>query len=71
MDPIDAPPAVATVVLTVTDVNDNAPQFYSQTYTGYVPEDASLGHIVLASIEAFDIDEVYAMRASMWWEPLA
>lgn len=56
---VDAPPAMAAVVLAVTDINDNAPQFYSQTYTGYVPEDATINHIVLASVEAFDIDEVY------------
>lgn len=58
MQPIDAPPASATVVVSVTDINDNPPVFYVDLYTGVVPEDASIGHIVIASVAAFDRDQV-------------
>lgn len=58
MQPIDAPPAPATVVVVVTDVNDNSPTFLIDLYAGVVPEDAAVGHIVLASVAAFDRDQV-------------
>ena len=54
----DSPPCNATVVLTVTDINDNAPQFYAGTYTGFVDENVEEGHIVIATVDAFDVDQV-------------
>lgn len=54
----DSPACYATIVLTITDVNDNSPTFYSGTYSGTVNENVALGHIVIASINAFDLDEV-------------
>ena len=56
--PTDAPPSSATVVAALTDVNDNPPVFLLDHYLGVVPEDANIGHIVIASIDAFDRDQV-------------
>ena len=58
MQPIDAPPASATVVVSITDINDNPPTFLIDHYAGDVPEDAAIGHIVTASVSAFDRDQV-------------
>ena len=53
-----APTASTTVVLILNDINDNAPQFFTGTYTGFVDENEEQGHIVLPSIVAFDADIV-------------
>ena len=50
--------AVAVVVVTVTDGNDNGPIFLSSEYTASVSEAAQTGHIVLTSVEATDADLV-------------
>ena len=50
--------AVAVVVVTVTDRNDNGPVFLSSEYTASVSEAAQTGHIVLTSVEATDVDLV-------------
>ena len=50
--------AVAVVVVTVTDINDNSPVFNSSDYTASVSEAAQTGHIVLTSVEAVDADLV-------------
>ena len=50
--------AVAVVVVTVTDGNDNGPVFLSSEYTASVSESAQTGHIVLTSVEATDVDLV-------------
>ena len=50
--------AVAVVVVTVTDINDNSPVFNSSDYTASVSEAAQTGHIVLTSVEAVDADMV-------------
>uniref|UniRef100_A0A1X7VA24 Cadherin domain-containing protein n=1 Tax=Amphimedon queenslandica TaxID=400682 RepID=A0A1X7VA24_AMPQE len=52
----DSPPCYATIVLTVSDINDNSPTFFSGTYSGTVNENIELGHIVIATISAFDLD---------------
>ena len=39
--------AVATVLVTVTDVNDNRPVFEFQNYAESVSEDASLGQEII------------------------
>ena len=62
VDPADASvikseTAIAFVVVTVTDVNDNPPTFLNSHYSSYVTEAAQPGHIVL-STSAFDLDEV-------------
>ncbi|EGD75586.1 NOTCH2 protein [Salpingoeca rosetta] len=44
-----------TVVVTVTDVNDNAPEFSPPSYTFTIREDASEG-VVVGSVNAFDLD---------------
>ena len=49
--------AIAFVVVTVTDVNDNPPTFLNSRYSSYVTEAAQPGHIVV-STSAFDLDEV-------------
>lgn len=54
----DSPACAATVVLAVTDINDNSPTFYSGTYSGTVNENIELGHIVIATVDAFDLDQV-------------
>ena len=58
VEPTDAPPSTATVVAALTDINDNPPVFLLDHYFGVVPEDASIDHIVIASIDAFDRDQV-------------
>ena len=58
MVPTDAPPSSATVVAALTDINDNPPVFLLDHYSGVVPEDASIDHIVIASVDAFDRDQV-------------
>jgi len=63
VDPSDASvikseTAIAFVVVTVTDVNDNSPTFLSSHYSSNVTEAAQTGHIVLSTISAFDLDEV-------------
>ena len=42
----------------MSDVNDNAPTFFSGTYSGTVNENIELGHIVIATVSAFDLDLV-------------
>lgn len=42
----------------MTDINDNAPQFYAGTYTGFVDENVEEGHVVIATVDAFDVDQV-------------
>ena len=54
----DSPPSTATVVLTLTDINDNSPAFYSGSYSANVDEHVANGHIVIASVSAFDNDVV-------------
>ena len=51
-------PSTATVVISVSDVNDNAPTFSVSNYVGTVSEFASVGNIAVAGIRAFDLDEV-------------
>ena len=38
---------IARVRVTITDVNDNIPQFGSSSYTASFPENISLGAVVL------------------------
>jgi len=62
VDPSDASvirseTAIAFVVVTVTDVNDNPPTFLSSHYSSRVTEAAQIGHVVLSTISAFDLDE--------------
>ncbi|CAG5132579.1 unnamed protein product, partial [Candidula unifasciata] len=47
--------SVATVTLTILDVNDNSPQFPDQPRAFNVSEDAPLGHVI-ATITATDAD---------------
>ena len=54
----DAPTASTTLVLTISDINDHSPQFYSGAYTGFVNENAEEGHIVISTVNAFDGDTV-------------
>lgn len=49
----------ATIVLTVTDVNDNSPTFVTDHYFGSVSELARVGDVAAAGVRAFDIDEVH------------
>ena len=46
----------STVLITVLDVNDNAPEFSSPSYTAEISEEASIGTIVL-TVYVTDIDE--------------
>ncbi len=55
---INGPTVTSTIVLIVTDLNDNAPQFYAGTYTGFVDENVDAGHVVISSVNAFDADTV-------------
>lgn len=53
-----APVSTTTVVVTVGDVNDNAPTFFTNSYVGSVSESAHVGAIAVAGIRAFDLDAV-------------
>lgn len=53
-----APVSTTTVVVTVADVNDNAPTFFTNSYVGSVSESAHVGAIAVAGIRAFDLDAV-------------
>ena len=55
---VSAPVSTTTVVVTVTDVNDNAPTFFSNSYVGSVSESAHMGAIAVAGVRAFDLDAV-------------
>ena len=58
-NPISAAPvSTTTVVVTVADVNDNAPTFFTNSYVGSVSESAHVGAITVAGIRAFDLDAV-------------
>ena len=50
--------STATVVVTVTDVNDNSPTFFIDSYVGSVSELAQIGNIAVAGVRAFDRDVV-------------
>ena len=55
----DSSPAnhnTTTLLITVSDINDNAPRFELDTYTFYIPEDYSVSHEI-GTLTAFDIDE--------------
>lgn len=51
-------PAYTTVIVTVTDVNDNPPTFITDHLFGSVPESARIGDLAAAGARAFDPDEV-------------
>ena len=53
-----APVSTTTVIVTVGDVNDNAPTFFTNSYVGSVSESAHIGAIAVAGIRAFDLDAV-------------
>jgi hypothetical protein len=55
-DAVDSPLCNATIVLTVTDINDNVPTFHSSLYSGTINENVPLGHVAMATIDAFDLD---------------
>ena len=55
---VGAPVSHTTVVLTVTDVNDNSPTFFIDSFVGSVAESAQIGNIAVAGVRAFDLDEV-------------
>lgn len=50
-------PAFSSVIVTVTDVNDNAPTFFATHYQGTVSESSPDGHVVVQGVRAFDVDE--------------
>lgn len=50
--------AHASVLVTLTDINDNTPTFFTNHYTGSVSESARIGDIAVAGIRAFDADSV-------------
>ena len=50
-------PALTTVIVTVTDANDNTPTFFTNHYQGMVSESSPVGHVVIQGINAFDIDQ--------------
>ena len=58
LSPTMATPAHSTVILTVTDINDNAPAFITDHLFGRVSELARVGDIAAAGASAFDADEV-------------
>ena len=58
---VKSAPADATVVVTVTDVNDNPPRFIDSHYLGTVAESARIGDIAFAGVAAFDLDEVHTI----------
>ena len=51
--------AVATVVVTVLDANDNPPTFHISHYSATIPESTEIGDIVVGTVSAFDEDEVH------------
>ena len=55
---INGTTAITTVVVTVTDTNDHPPRFFSSHYSASIRENANIGDIVIATIEAYDLDEV-------------
>uniref|UniRef100_A0A673ZTN7 Protocadherin-16 n=1 Tax=Salmo trutta TaxID=8032 RepID=A0A673ZTN7_SALTR len=48
--------STATVEVTLLDVNDHSPQFTSPSYTADLPEDVSIGSLVL-EVSATDLDQ--------------
>jgi hypothetical protein len=56
--PIGSSPAVATVLLSASDINDNSPTFITDHLFGSVPESARIGDVAVAGVRAFDSDEV-------------
>ena len=54
-------PAHSTIVLTVTDVNDNSPAFITDHVFGSISELAKIGDVAAAGVRAFDPDEVIIM----------
>lgn len=61
---VTAATSTATVVVTVTDINDNAPTFFISNHVGTVSELADVGNIAVAGIRAFDLDEVSLLKCS-------
>jgi len=55
-------PAYTTVIVTITDVNDNAPTFITDHLFGSVPESARIGDVAAAGARAFDADEVSLIK---------
>ena len=51
-------PAIATVAVTLLDINDNTPTFITNHYIGDVSELADNGTVVITTVDAFDLDEV-------------
>ncbi|XP_065667525.1 protocadherin Fat 1 [Hydra vulgaris] len=47
------------IEVNVTNVNDNAPKFYSSSYSFKIAEDTEIGERLL-QVSAFDLDELYA-----------
>lgn len=58
-------PAYTTVIVTVRDVDDNAPTFITDHLFGSVPESARVGDLAAAGAQAFDPDEVSAILYTM------
>lgn len=56
--PLGSNPAVATIILSATDVNDNPPIFITDHLFGSISELARVGDVAVAGVRAFDIDEV-------------
>ena len=50
---------IATVAITITDVNDNYPVFQGLPYQKYVPEDYSTTKVVLKVLHGTSIDELF------------
>lgn len=66
--------STATVVVTVTDINDSPPTFKQSLYTFDVPEDTAVG-TTLGRVEAEDLDEgiageVYYTLLTTWGSDL-
>ena len=55
---VNAQASTATIVITVTDVNDNPPTFFTDNFVGSVSELAQTGNIAVAGVRAFDLDAV-------------
>lgn len=49
--------ASTLVVVSVTDINDNSPTFFTDHYYGSVLESSPIGHLAVQGIAAFDFDE--------------